>query len=149
MQTKLFLILWLGAFLGTGLLIGVWSNFCDAPIYKQLLDRGQVVSGVVSKLGGAHATFEYLYSVNGKTLSGIGFLADLHEKQVGTSVKVHYLPDKPQVSRVGDMNSRFRNAIASSLLFIVLYPGMIFLGLPLLYIMKSRFRFSVSVQSKT
>ncbi|HEX3104623.1 MAG TPA: DUF3592 domain-containing protein [Terriglobales bacterium] len=100
--------------------------------YRRLSRDGITIEGTV--LGPKpHGQISYSYEINGKTYEGTGLPAQnsqrLYEIPAGEKVRVHYLPDAPEISCLGNPERRYLSEIGPILAVSFLFPTLIVIRL--------------------
>jgi hypothetical protein len=98
--------------------------------YRRLSKNGVLIKGI-ARGQRPHQELEYSYEVNGRTYQGVGRTdtPPLYEIAVGGEIPVHYLPDEPEISCLGDPAELYLNDLFPTLGVSFLFPTLIVLAL--------------------
>lgn len=118
------LVVWLLVFAAIAL-IGrqPWMN------YYRLSQRGATVTGI-ARASKPDLKVEYSFELNGRSYVGLG-RRQINGSEIspGSQVLVHYLPDNPNVSCLGDPKKLFKTEslvfLASDLVFSAIIVGLL------------------------
>ncbi len=118
LSIRMYIISWLILAVISGCLLG-WR----IPALISLKEHGVPCEAEVIRVStDIHNTFKYSYVIDNKTYEGVSQIID-SAPRVGSKVAITYLPDFPNFSYAGDIESQIDNDQISALLAVLLLPS--------------------------